>query len=144
MEAAAYDYFHRIDELGGMVVAVERNFPQREIADAAFQLQSEIDGGERVVVGVNRYADDDEELIPTLRIDAALEQKQIDRVKAVRGRRDASGVESALGALKTAAAREGENLMPALIEAARARATEGEMIEALQEVFGTYTETPVF
>jgi methylmalonyl-CoA mutase N-terminal domain/subunit len=144
MEAAAYDYFRRIDELGGMVVAVERNFPQREIADAAFQLQSEIDAGERVVVGVNRYADDDEELIPTLRIDPALEQKQIDRVKAVRGRRDAAGVESALGSLKTAAARDGENLMPALIEAARARATEGEMIEALQEVFGTYTESPVF
>jgi methylmalonyl-CoA mutase N-terminal domain/subunit len=144
METAAYDYFRRIDELGGMVVAVERNFPQREIADAAFQLQSEIDGGERVVVGVNRYADDDEELIPTLRIDPALEQKQIDRVQAVRGRRDASGVESALGALKASAAREGENLMPALIEAARARATEGEMIVALQEVFGTYTETPVF
>ncbi len=144
MEAAAYDYFRRIDELGGMVVAVERNFPQREIADAAFQLQSEIDAGERVVVGVNRYADDDEELIPTLRIDPALEQKQIDRVQAVRGRRDAAGVESSLGALKAAAARDGGNLMPALIEAARARATEGEMIEALQEVFGTYTETPVF
>jgi methylmalonyl-CoA mutase N-terminal domain/subunit len=144
MEAAAYDYFRRIDELGGMVAAVERNFPQREIADAAFQLQSEVDAGERVVVGVNRYADDDEELIPTLRIDPALERKQIGRVQAVRARRDSAGVESALGELKRAAGSEGENLMPALLEVARARATEGEIIEALQTVFGTYTETPVF
>ncbi|MEA2390675.1 MAG: methylmalonyl-CoA mutase, N-terminal domain [Solirubrobacteraceae bacterium] len=144
METAAYDYFRRIDELGGMVAAVKRNFPQREIADAAFRLQEEIDSNQRVVVGVNRYADDDEELIPTLRIDPALERKQIGRVQAVRGRRDASAVEAVLGALKAAAAREGENLMPHLLEAARARATEGEIVTALQTVFGTYTETPVF
>jgi methylmalonyl-CoA mutase N-terminal domain/subunit len=144
MEAAAYAYFRRIDELGGMVAAVKRNFPQREIADAAFTLQEEIDAERRVVVGVNRYADDDEELIPTLRIDPALERKQVGRVQAVRARRDPRAVEDALGELKRAAAHEGENLMPGLIEAARARATEGEMVEALQTVFGTYTETPVF
>jgi len=144
MEAAAYDYFRRIDELGGMVRAVNLNFPQREIADAAFRLQAEIDGGERVVVGLNRYADDDEELIPTLRIDPALERKQIGRLQATRAARDAEGVERSLGELAAAAARDGENLMPSLIEAARARATEGEIIQALQKVFGTYTESPIF
>jgi methylmalonyl-CoA mutase N-terminal domain/subunit len=144
MEAAAYEYFRRIDELGGMVAAVKRNFPQREIAEAAFSLQEKIDSGEQVVVGVNRYTHEGEELIPTLRIDPALERKQVGRVQGVRARREAQAVEEALGSLKEAAARDGENVMPYLLEAARARATEGEIVEALQAVFGTYAETPVF
>jgi methylmalonyl-CoA mutase, N-terminal domain len=143
MEALAYDYFRRIDELGGMVEAVKRNFPQREIADAAFELQQEIDAGERVVVGVNRFVHEDEEPIPILRIDPELERKQIGRVQAVRADRDAAAVERALTAVREAAATDA-NLMPHLLDAARVRATEGEMIEALQTVFGTYTESPVF
>ena len=82
MEQRAYEYFAKIDELGGMVEAVKRNYPQREIADAAFTLQQEIDAGERVVVGVNRFVAEDEQPIPTLRIDPALERKQLDRLQA--------------------------------------------------------------
>jgi methylmalonyl-CoA mutase N-terminal domain/subunit len=143
LEAQAYDYFRRIDELGGMVGAVKQNFPQREIADAAFDLQTEIDDGRRVVVGVNRYRHDDENELPILRIDPALERKQIGRVQAVRARRDAEAVGATLAAVREAAATEG-NLMPALLDAARAHASEGEIVEALQDVWGSYTETPVF
>jgi len=143
MERAAYEYFARIDELGGMVEAIRRNFPQREIADAAFSYQREVDERKRIVVGVNDFVREDEEETPILRIDPALERKQVERLAATRARRDAAAVESALAELKRAAAGEA-NLMPPILAAARARATEGEMIAALQEVFGTYTESPVF
>jgi methylmalonyl-CoA mutase N-terminal domain/subunit len=144
MEAAAYDYFRRIDELGGMVEAVKQNFCQREIADASYELQGRIDNGDRIVVGVNRYTEGDDGKTELLRIDPALERKQIDRVQGVKGRRESGAVEAALQQLKAAAADEGENLMPHLLDAARVHATEGEIIHALQEVFGSYTETPVF
>src|SRR6202451_2307126 len=98
MEQSAYDYFKKIDELGGMVTAVNLNYPQREIADASFSLQQEIDGGERVVVGVNRYVAADEEPIPTLRIDPALERKQLERLQSARAGRDGAAVEEALAA----------------------------------------------
>jgi methylmalonyl-CoA mutase N-terminal domain/subunit len=143
MEAAAYDYFARIDELGGMVEAIRSNFPQREIADAAFTYQRELDERKRIVVGVNDFVQEDEDPTPILRIDPSLERKQVDRLAATRARRDAGAVESSLAELKRAASTE-ENLMPAIIAAARMRATEGEMISAMQEIFGTYTESPVF
>jgi len=144
MEEAAYDYFRRIDELGGMVEAVKQNFCQREIADASYELQGRIDHGDRVVVGVNHYTEGDDVTTPLLRIDPSLERKQVDRVTAVKGRRDGAAVERTLVALKEAAAQEHVNLMPPLLDAARVHATEGEIIGALQEVFGSYTETPVF
>jgi methylmalonyl-CoA mutase N-terminal domain/subunit len=144
IEARAYEYFAKIDELGGMVEAVKRNYPQREIADAAFVLQQEIDAGERIVVGVNAHTEGDDGAMPILRIDPALERKQIDRVQAVRARRDGPAVEAALAALRNAAAQTGVNLMPNLLDCARVHATEGEIVRALQDVFGTYTETPVF
>jgi methylmalonyl-CoA mutase N-terminal domain/subunit len=143
MERSAYEYFARIDELGGMVEAIRRNFPQREIADAAFTYQREVDERKRIVVGVNDFVREDEEPTPILRIDPALERKQVDRLQATRSRRDSAAVEVALAELRRAAATE-ENLMPPIIAAARVRATEGEMIAAMQEVFGTYTESPVF
>jgi methylmalonyl-CoA mutase, N-terminal domain len=143
MEEAAYAYFRRIDELGGMVQAVKQNFPQREIADASFQYQCEVDEGKRIIVGVNRYEVIDEEPIEILRIDPRLERKQIERVKAIRGQRDSRAAEAALTALTQAAAGD-QNLMEPLLDCARAHATEGEIVEALQKVFGTYTETPVF
>jgi len=143
MEAAAYDYFARIDELGGMVEAIRRNFPQREIADAAFTYQREVDERRQIVVGVNDFVQEDEDETPILRIDPALERKQTDRLAATRAARDAVAVEAALAELKSAAAGDA-NLMPPIIAAARARVTEGEMIAAMQEVFGTYTESPVF
>ena len=143
MEAAAYDYFSRIDELGGMVPAIEQNFPQREIADASFRYQREVDTGERKVVGVNAYTQDGDDDIPTLKVDPQLERKQVGRVEAVKASRDSTAVEQSLAELKASAATD-RNLMPILCDCARARATEGEMVAALQEVFGTYSEQPVF
>jgi methylmalonyl-CoA mutase N-terminal domain/subunit len=143
MEEAAYDYFRKIDELGGMVEAIKQNFPQREIAEASFRLQEEIEREERIVVGVNRYESQVEESLEILRIPPELERKQIDRTRAVRGRRDPEHAERALAALREAAAGDA-NLMEPLLECARAHCTEGEIVESLQRVFGTYTETPVF
>jgi methylmalonyl-CoA mutase, N-terminal domain len=144
LEREAYASFAKIDELGGMVDAVKQNYPQREIADASFELQSEIDRGRRLVVGVNSYRQEDETPLSILRIDPALERKQIGRVQAVRARRDAGAVEGALAELRRAAADETENLMPALLDAARVHASEGEIVEALQGGGGADTETPVF
>ena len=143
MEEAAYELFGKIDRLGGMVEAVKESFPQREIAEASFRHQSEVDSGERVVVGVNRYRSAAEEPIQTLRIDPALERKQIGRLEAVRTRRDGDEVERSLAALREAAGTD-RNLMDPLLDCARAHVSEGEIVESLQRVFGTYTETPVF
>jgi methylmalonyl-CoA mutase, N-terminal domain len=143
MERAAYEYFARIDELGGMVEAIKQSFPQREIADASFRYQQEVRDRKRIVVGVNEYQLEDEDQIPILRVDPALERKQIGRIEASRARRDSTAVETALSELTDAAASD-RNLMPYFIDAARARASEGEMIAALQAVFGTYAETPIF
>jgi methylmalonyl-CoA mutase, N-terminal domain len=143
IEAEAYDYFRRIDELGGVVEAIKENFFQREIAEASFRYQREVESGERVVVGVNRYVQEDETPLEILKIDAALEQKQIERVAAVRGRRDAAEVETALARLKAAAAGD-ENLMGPILESTRAYVTMGEMCDALRDVWGVWRETPVF
>jgi methylmalonyl-CoA mutase N-terminal domain/subunit len=143
MEAAAYEYFAKIDELGGMVHAIEQNYPQREIADASFRYQEEVESGQRIVVGVNGYTVGDELPLQILRIAPELERKQVGRVQAVRAARDAAAVESALTILREAAAGDG-NLMEPLLDCARAHCSEGEIIESLQRVFGTYTETPVF
>ena len=144
IEREAYEYFRRIDELGGMVEAVKRNFPQGEIADAAYELQREYDSRQRILVGVNDYVDAGDDDIPTLRIDPELERKQRGRLAAVRARRDGRAVEATLAALRAGAAREDTNLMPALLDCAHAHASEGEIIAALQDVFGTYRETPVY
>jgi methylmalonyl-CoA mutase, N-terminal domain len=143
MEKAAYAEFRKIDDLGGMVEAIKESYPQREIAEASFRLQEEIERGERVIVGVNRYQQEDERQLEILRIPAELERKQIGRVQAVRARRESDAVEAALGELREAAAAD-RNLMEPLLDCARAHASEGEIVESLQRVFGTYTETPVF
>jgi methylmalonyl-CoA mutase, N-terminal domain len=143
MEQAAYQYFDKIDELGGMVRAIEQSYPQREIADASFRLQQEIERGERIVVGVNRYQQHDDQGLEILRIPPELERKQIGRVQAVRARRDSEAADRALTELRDAAAA-GRNLMEPLLDCARAHCTEGEIIQSLQRVYGTYTETPVF
>jgi methylmalonyl-CoA mutase N-terminal domain/subunit len=144
MERRAYEYFAKIDELGGMVEATKLNYPQREIADAAFALQQQIDAQERIVVGVNSFVAADEQPIPTLRVDPALERKQIDRLNSARARRDGAAVERTLAALREHAAHEDRNLMEPLLDCARAHASEGEIIQSLQQVFGDYSETPVF
>ncbi len=144
MEEQAYEYFRKIDELGGMVEAVKRGFPQREIADAAFRYQHEVDAGIRKVVGVNAYTEGDDTQTPTLRIDPAFEVHQVERVREFRQRRDSARAAAALTTLERAARDSHENLMPYLLDAVRSEATEGEMVQALQTVFGTYTESPAF
>jgi methylmalonyl-CoA mutase N-terminal domain/subunit len=144
MEEKAYEYFHKIDELGGMVEAIKTGYPQREIADAAFRYQKELESGVRKMVGVNAYTEGDDHLTPILRIDPAFEVDQVRRVRAVRDRRDSERASAALERLERSARDPGENLMPHLLEAARAEATEGEMVQALQVVFGTYSESPAF
>jgi methylmalonyl-CoA mutase N-terminal domain/subunit len=144
LEAEAYDYFGRIEKLGGVIPAIKENFFQREIADASFRYQHEVEQKQRIIVGVNRYELEDEPEVEILRIDPTLEGKQIERVRALRGRRDSAAVEAALARLKQAAARDRDNLMPPLVEAAKAYVTLGEMCDALRTVWGTWTETPVF
>jgi methylmalonyl-CoA mutase, N-terminal domain len=144
LEAEAYDYFDRIRRLGGVVAAIKENFFQREIAEASFQFQSELEAGQRVIVGVNRFQEADERPIELLKIDQALEAKQIARVASLRARRDAAAAEEALGRLRRDAASPDQNLMPAIIDASRAYVTMGEMCDALREVWGTWRETPVF
>src|SRR5512132_4249054 len=143
LEEAAYAYFGTIDELGGMVEAIKQNFPQREIAEASFRLQEEIERRERIVVGVNRYQAEGDEELELLRIPPELERKQVGRVEAVRAGRDSDQAERTLDALREAAATD-RNLMDPLLDCARAHCSEGEIVESLQRVFGTYTETPVF
>jgi methylmalonyl-CoA mutase N-terminal domain/subunit len=144
IEELCYEYFRKIDELGGMVQAVKDGFPQREIADAAWTLQQEIDSGRRIVVGVNAYTEGGGDETPILRIDPGLERKQIDRLNGVRARRDGAAVEASLAAIKQAASVETDNLMPYLLDAARAHASEGEIVGTLQQVWGGYREAPTF
>jgi methylmalonyl-CoA mutase N-terminal domain/subunit len=144
MEEQAYEYFRKIDELGGMVEAVKRGYPQREIADASFRYQQEVETGVRKVVGVNAYTEGGDEATPILKIDPAFESLQVKRVREVRAGRDSEAVRVALDELERAAREPGTNLMPLLIDAARAQVTEGEIVQTLQTVFGTYAETPAF
>ena len=144
LERQAYDYFDRIEKLGGVIAAIKENFFQREIAEASFRYQSEVEQEQRVIVGVNRYVQSDEQPLEILRIDPALETKQIARVQALRARRDSAAVETALARLKDDAAHPNRNLMPPILDAARAYTTMGEMCDALREVWGVWRETPVF
>jgi len=142
MERQAEAYFKRIDELGGVIPAIEASFFQKEIADSAFRYQQELEQKRRVVVGVNDFTVDDEAPIEILRIDPRLESEQVARVAEVRRRRDQAAWSSSLGRLRKAAAGT-DNLMPYILDAVRAYATEGEIMQTLIDVFGIYTETAV-
>jgi len=144
MEQAAEDYFSAIEERGGIVSAIADGYPQREIAEAAFHYQSQLDTGERVIVGVNAFADIADGQSPdVLVIDVNVEREQAERLRRLRETRDNTSVATRLDALREVAAGS-NNTMPAIIDAVRARATEGEIVAALREVFGVYHETPVF
>ena len=142
LERQAYAYFARIEELGGVVEAIKKNFFQSEIADAAFRHQLEVERGERVIVGVNRYEVTDESTTEVHRVDPETETRQVARVQALRTRRDGKAAEVALARLRQDAAGTA-NLMPPIIEAARANVTMGEMCDALRETWGIWRETPV-
>ncbi|HEX9475392.1 MAG TPA: methylmalonyl-CoA mutase family protein [Candidatus Dormibacteraeota bacterium] len=142
MERQAEGYFKRIEELGGVIPAIEAGFFQKEIADAAFRYQQELEQKQRVVVGVNEFRVDEEEPIEILRIDPKLESEQVARVREVRAKRDQARCSTALARLRKAAAGT-DNLMPYILEAVRAYATEGEIMNTMVEVFGLYTEHAV-
>jgi methylmalonyl-CoA mutase, N-terminal domain len=144
LERQAYEYFDRIEQLGGVVAAIKENFFQAEIADAAFQYQREVETEQRVIVGVNRYQTEGQPELEIHRVDPALETEQIARVRAQRDRRDTATVEAALARLKEDAAHDDRNLMSPIIDASRSYVTMGEMCDALREVWGTWRETPVF
>jgi methylmalonyl-CoA mutase, N-terminal domain len=142
LERQAYDYFDRIDRLGGVVAALEQNFFQREIAEASYRYQQELETGVRRVVGVNAHTDGDEP-IEILKIPVEVEQRQVARLREVRTGRAQAEVDRAVAGLQRAAAGD-ENVMPHLVECARAYASEGEICDALRSVWGVYRETPVF
>src|SRR5689334_12453724 len=142
MERQAEAYFKRIEEIGGVIPAIETGFFQKEIADAAFRYQQELEQRRRIMVGVNEFTVDEEEPIEILRIDPKLESEQAARVREVRRTRDQAKCTNALNRLRKAAAGT-DNLMPYILDAVRAYATEGEIMHSLIEVFGTYTETAV-
>jgi methylmalonyl-CoA mutase N-terminal domain/subunit len=143
MEDGAYDYFTKIDAMGGMVEAIEKGFPQREIQESAYQYQKAVERGEQTIVGVNKYGMENESSgVPILIINEEVQQRQIERVEQTRAHRDKGEVANALEKLKQAATRDA-NTMPATIEAVRAYATLGEICDALRDVYGLYEE-PAF
>jgi methylmalonyl-CoA mutase N-terminal domain/subunit len=137
LEAKAQDYLGRIDELGGMVEAISRGFPQREIEDAAYLAQKEIEEKQQIVVGVNEFTVSGEPPIETLKIDPALEEQQVARLRAFRRSRDNAAAERAISEVR-AAAKGSENLLPRIVAAVKARATLGEIANAMREVFGEH------
>jgi methylmalonyl-CoA mutase, N-terminal domain len=142
MEERTLDYFNKIDSMGGMVDAIEKGFPQREIQDSAYQYQKAVERGDQVIVGVNKYQMEEESEVPILVIDDSVREHQVERLQQTRDRRDAGAVSNALDKLKLAAQNQ-ENTMPATIEAVRAYATLGEICSALRDVYGVYEE-PAF
>ena len=142
MEEEAYAYFRRIDDLGGVLPAIENGFFQREIAEAAFRYQREIDSGQRIIVGVNEYVQDEPLEIPILQMDSQAERSQVERLQRVRRERDDREAARCLKALE-AACRGRENVMPYLLDAVNAYCTLGETCNVMRDVFGEYQEQPV-
>jgi len=143
MEEDAWDYINRIDQMGGMLKAIEAGYPQKEIADAAYRYQRQIDSAEKTIVGVNKYVMDDEEPIPTLYIDENTEKEQIEKLKKLRSERDAVAHKKTIDALE-GAARDDKNLMPFILDAVKAYATIGEICDTLRGVYGTYEDPAYF
>jgi methylmalonyl-CoA mutase N-terminal domain/subunit len=142
IEAEVQAYFERIEKLGGMLAAIERGWVQQEIQNAAYDFQRAVDTGEATVVGVNRFRTENDAPIPTLHMDEALERKQVERVRALRARRDVGPWQASLDRIREHA-RSGINLMPAILDAVESYATVGEIASTLREVFGEYRETVV-
>ncbi|TET47816.1 methylmalonyl-CoA mutase [candidate division TA06 bacterium] len=143
LERQAEEYFKRIDDLGGMIKAIEEGFPQKEIADAAYRYQKRLEGKRKIVVGVNQFTDPDERVeIPVLKIDPEIEKKQKKKLQKNRKTRDNGKAAACLEAVRKAAQGK-DNLLPKILDAVRAYCTEGEIVNAMKEVFGEYREKPV-
>jgi methylmalonyl-CoA mutase N-terminal domain/subunit len=143
LETQAYAYFDQIEERGGMVEAIKQNFPQGEIAEASFRYQAEVESRQRLIVGVNAHTIEQDEPIPLHKIDPELEQQQVERVSALRARRDGAAAKRCLAELREAGGGT-TNLMPVIVRAAKADVTMGEMCDVLREVWGIWRETPVY
>jgi methylmalonyl-CoA mutase N-terminal domain/subunit len=139
IERRAEEYLDRIDAIGGMLRAIETGFVQKEIQKAAFEYQKAVERGEQIVVGVNRFTQDETEHYPVLRVDPALEAEQVERLRQLRKERDAARVEAALHRVEETA-RGTENLLPPILDAVEAYATVGEISDAMRRVFGEYKE----
>ena len=139
MEREAMEYIRRIDEMGGMLRAIETGYPQREIAESAFHYQRQLERGEKSVVGVNKYHVPEEIPIETLKIDPVLEERQIQRVRKMKRERNSVAVREALTRVREAC-RSGENLMEPICEAVRRNVTVGEVSDVFREEFGVYTD----
>jgi methylmalonyl-CoA mutase, N-terminal domain len=148
IEAEALEIIRRIDDMGGMVAAIGKGYPQREIAASAYRFQRELEAGERVMVGVNKYGDDKASAIPTLRIDSGAAKTQAHRLREVKQARDAARVAACLEQVRRAAkahpGTEGSNLVPPIVDAAKAYCTQQEICDVLREVLGTYTDPAEF
>ena len=142
IEKRAREYLDKIEALGGMLKAIERGFVQQEIQNAAYEYQQQVDHGEAVVVGVNRFTVDQEHAVPIQRIDENLERKQVERLRAMRARRDPGPWKESLKAVEEAS-RRGSNLMPYIVRAVEAHATVGEISDTMRKVFGEYKEAVV-
>jgi methylmalonyl-CoA mutase N-terminal domain/subunit len=142
MEEEALAYFDTIDRMGGMVEAIERGYPQREIAESAYRFQQSVEKREKIIVGVNGFVAENEEPIEILYIDESASEKQLGKLERLKKRRDNGAVKRTLDALREGAAGQA-NTMPLLVEAVRAYATVGEMCDALRDVWGEYEETPI-
>ena len=143
LEEEALDYIRKIDELGGMVEAVEQGYPQREIGASAYRLQQQVERGEKTVVGVNRYEQDEQPDIPTLRVDESIQKEQVEALAKVKAERDDTAVSKALTAIADDC-RMDRNVMPGIIEAAKAYCTEQEVCDVFREVFGQHQDRPEF
>jgi methylmalonyl-CoA mutase N-terminal domain/subunit len=142
MEDGALAYFEQIDKMGGMVEAIERGFPQKEIAESAYRFQQAVERRDKIIVGVNDFVQPDDPPLEILYIDESAGEKQLTKLEALRRTRNNDAVHRALDGL-SAAARTRDNLMPRILDAVRAYATVGEMCDALREVWGEYEEVPV-
>src|SRR5260370_13745371 len=143
MEEGALNYFDRIDAMGGMVEAVEKGFPQREIQESAYQYQKALERGDQTIVGVNKYGMVDEpQEVPVLVIDESVRKHQLERLEQTRVKRDSGAVAKALDSLRMNA-QPRDNTMPAPIDAVRAYATLGEICSALRDVYGIYEEPSI-
>jgi methylmalonyl-CoA mutase N-terminal domain/subunit len=139
LEKEAFAYINRIDELGGIIRAIEIGYPQKEIADAAYRYQQQLDAGEKAIVGVNKYVMPEERPMEILRINQEVERGQVERVRRVKRERDQAAAREQLGRVH-AAARNGQNLMPVLVDAVKAYCTLGEISDVYRDVFGVYRD----
>jgi len=143
MEAKAWEYIEKIDAMGGMIAAIERGYPQMEIADAAYAFQRQIDAGEKIMVGVNKYATEAQHPVPLVEIDEKVGEEQIRRLKDLRRRRDSRAVSQSLADIR-AACKNGANVMPHCIAAVKALATEQEICDVYREVYGEYRDPGLY